>query len=304
MPTTKDIGPIDMVFTWVNGDDPDYLDIYNQYAETPKDINPERVRDVYQTLKYSLRSVEKFAPWIRTIYLVTVRPQTPDWLKKDHPKVKVIHHDEIIDEKYLPTFNYNTIESYMHKIPGLSEYYVYSCDDFLFGNIVELSDFIDANGKITVFGTLFGENLKFRIYERKYDIISLGLVEHNPIFYKKSFVEDLQEIHADAFHLTRSSKFRRNDNITMQKVYKQHVLTHHRNESSPISVFDLRKIHTFHKIKNNLSVQEKAIRKLKAKQPKFYCLNDDQRDNPNPEVVAFIKDFLEERYPEKSSFEL
>ncbi len=287
----------------MNGDDPDYLKIYNKYAETPKDTNPERVRDVYQTLKYSIRSVEKFAPWIRTIYLITARPQIPEWLKEATPNLKVIHHDEIINEEYLPTFNYNTIESYMHKIPGLSEYYISMNDDFLFGNHVHISDFVDDQGRITIFGTLFGENLKFRIYERKNDIISLGIVEHNPIFYKKSFVEDFQKIHAEAFHNTRNSKFRRNENITMQKVYKQYMLSHQRHLSQPISVLNLKKIHTFHKIKNNLSVQKKAIAKLKMKQPKFYCLNDDQRDNPNSEVVVFIKNFLEETYPEKSSFE-
>ncbi len=292
-----------MVFTWVNGDDPEYLKIYNQYAETPKDINPERVRDVYQMLKYSLRSVEKFAPWIRTIYILTARPQIPDWLDGNHPKVKVVHHDEIIDEEYLPTFNYNTIESYIHKIPELSEYFVYMNDDFLFGNDVHLSDFVDENGRITVFGTLFGENLKFRIYERKKDIISLGLVEHNPIFYNKSYVNELQVKYAEKFHSTRSSKFRRDDNITMQKVFKQHMLSNHKDESNPISALDLRKIHTFHKIKNNLPAQKKAIEKLKKKQPKFYCLNDDQRDNPNPEVIAFIKDYLDTTYPEKSQYE-
>lgn len=294
---------IDMVYTWVNGDDPNYLKLFNQYAETPKDINPERVRDGFQTLKYSLRSVEKFAPWIRTIYIITARPQVPEWLAEDHPKVKIIHHDEIIENQYLPTFNYNTIESYMHRIHGLSEYFIYSCDDFLFGNKVELSDFISNDGRITVFGTVFGENLKFRIYEKKNDIINFGLIEHNPIFYKKSIVIELQEKHREAFHLTRQSKFRRDDNITMQKVYKQHMLSHYREISNPISVFDLMKIHTFHKVKNDLSRQKQLIKKLKEKKPKFYCINDDQRDNPNQDVVSFIRNFLEESYPEKAPFE-
>ena len=292
-----------MVYTWVNGDDPAYLQNYNEHAEKPKDINPERVRDVYQTLRYSLRSVERFAPWVRNIYIVTARPQIPDWLDIDNPRVKLVHHDQAISEEYLPTFNYNTIESSIHKCPGISEHFVYMNDDFLFGNEVLLSDFINEDGRITVFGTLFGENLKFRIYERKNDIVSLGLVEHNPIFYKKSVVDELQDLHMEKFHSTRLSKFRRNDNITMQKVYKQHMLSYHSEISNPISVTSLRKIHTFHKIKNDLGKQQEAIAKLEAKRPKFYCLNDDQRDNPNPEVVSFIKNFLERNYPKKSSFE-
>lgn len=299
----KDL-PVDLVYTWVNGDDPEYLKVYNEYAETPKDINPERVRDTYDMLKYSLRSVEKYLPWIRTVYIVTARPQIPDWLDPNHPKVKVIHHDQIIDEQYLPTFNYNTIESYVHKIPKLSEYFLYCCDDFLFGSDVHISDFIDDEGKITVFGTLFGENLKFRIYERKLDIVSLGLVEHNPIFFKKSYTEELQSHYKDLFHATREVKFRRNDNVTMQKVYKQWVLTNYRELARPIKVTELMKIHTFHKITNNLKKQEKAMDALERKAPKFYCLNDDQRDNPNQEVVKLIQDFLNRNYPTKSEFEL
>lgn len=295
--------PIDLVYTWVDGDDPDYLKIYNQYAETPKDINPERVRDTFDMLKYSIRSVMQFLPWVRTIYIVTARPQHPDWLQMDHPKVKVVHHDQIIDEQYLPTFNYNTIESGIHRIPGLSEYYLYSCDDFLFGNDVYLSDYLDEDGRITVFGTLFGENLKFRIYERKNDIVSLGLVEHQPIFFKKEYVDELQEHYAALFHTSRHTKFRRDDNVTMQKVYKQWVLSNHRDKANPISVTELSKIHTFHKIKNNYERQVKALEQLEKKAPKFFCLNDDQRDNPNPKVVELVQDYLNRKYPVKSDFE-
>lgn len=296
--------PIDLVYTWVDGDNPDYLQVYNQYAEVPKDLNPERIRDSYHLLKYSLRSVEKYLPWIGNIYIITARPQKPDWLKDDHHQVKIIHHDQIIEEQYLPTFNYNTIESFMHKIPGLSEYFLYSCDDFLFGNEVSIDDFLDLQGRMTVFGTLFGENLKFRIFERKNDIVSLGRVEHNPILYKKSFIEELQRHYSALFHETRASRFRRDDNITMQKVFKQWMLTHHRNLANPISVFQLSKIHTFHKIKNNFTRQLRALEKLENKKPKFYCLNDDQRDHPNPKVVKLVKDFLERKYPDKSQFEI
>lgn len=294
---------VDIVYTWVNGADPDYFNICKSYSEKPDEINPERYRDVYNMLKYSLRSIEKFAPWIRHIYLVTARPQVPDWVNTNHPKIKIVHHDEIIDHKYLPTFNYNTIESFIHKIPGLSEYYIYSCDDFLFGNEVRLSDFIDEKGVITIFGTLFGENLRFRIYERKNDIISLGLIEHNPIFYKKSFVDDLQGQFSDKFHKTRKSRFRADDNITMQKVYKYYMLSQQKKVSKPIGVFSLRKIHSFHKITNNLEFQKRALAKLDQKKPKFFCLNDDQRDNPNSEVIKLVHDFLERNHPKKSQFE-
>ena len=295
--------PIDIVYTWVNGDDPEYLKIYNQYAETPKDINPERYRDLYEMLKYTVRSVEKFANWIRNVYIITARPQVPEWLDQSNPRIKVVHHDEIIDSQYLPTFNYNVIESFQHRIEGLSEYFISMNDDFLFGNHVYPTDFLDKKGRLTVFNTVIGENLRFRIYEKKNDIFDLGGIEHNPVFYKKEYVEELQELHKEDFHQTRLTKFRRDDNVTMQKIFRKHMLAKHRKNSNPLWYFQLLKIHMFHKITNDLSFQQKAIAKLLRKKPKYYCLNDDQRDHPNLEVSNLIVNFLKEYYPERSSFE-
>jgi hypothetical protein len=301
--SNTDIGPVDIVYTWVNGDDSEYLKKYNRYAETPQDFNPERIRDVYQIMKYSLRSIEKYVPWLRNICIITARPQVPEWLNISHPRVKIIHHDEIIDEPYLPTFNYNVIESFQHKIDGLSEFFISMNDDFLFGNDVFPSDFMDSKQRMAVFNTIMGENFKFRIYEQKTNLFNMGKIEHNPVFYKKSYVEELLERHKEEVHKTRSSKFRRDDNITMQKIFRKHVLSHHRNKSKPIWFLDLIKIHRFHKITNDLQYQKKKIESLKKLRPKYYCLNDDQRDNPNPDVIRLIKDFLDEMYPNKSAFE-
>ena len=43
-------------------------------------------------LRYSLRSVEKYAPWIRNIYIVT-NGQIPSWLKVDHPRLTIVSHE-------------------------------------------------------------------------------------------------------------------------------------------------------------------------------------------------------------------
>ena len=60
-----------------------------------------------------------YAPWIRNIFVVT-NGQEPNWLKTDHPNVKVIPHSEIFLKKSdLPTFNSMAIEVHLHKIPGL-----------------------------------------------------------------------------------------------------------------------------------------------------------------------------------------
>jgi len=293
---------VDLVYTWVNGADADYIEKVKKYAQYPSDINPERYRDVYHMLKYSLRSVEKYLTWYRKIYIVTARPQVPDWLDTNHPQIVLVHHDEIIDEQYLPTFNPNCIESFLYKIPGLSEHFIYVNDDFFFGSEIFIEDFL-PNDKYRVFNTMVGENLPWRIYDGKNDIIGLGIIEHTPLFINGKYWEKMTQLFPEKMHETRTNKFRKPSDLMTYKLYRYHMLKNHRQESDPIPIWQLLKFNTFHKITNNLNFQQRALPKLEKKKPKFYCLNDDQRDDPNVEVVELLKAFLNSINSLPSSFE-
>ena len=105
-----------------------------------EDVSTSRFAD-NEELRYSLRSVEKYAPWIRNIYIVT-NGQIPSWLNLDHPRIKVVTHEEIFSNKsHLPTFSSPAIETHIHKIPGLSKQFIYMNDDVFFGDYVWPDDF-------------------------------------------------------------------------------------------------------------------------------------------------------------------
>uniref|UniRef100_T2MCA8 N-acetylglucosamine-1-phosphotransferase subunits alpha/beta n=1 Tax=Hydra vulgaris TaxID=6087 RepID=T2MCA8_HYDVU len=92
-------------------------------------------------LKYSLRSIDTFAPWVRKIFIVT-NGQIPNWLNLDHPRIQLITHEEIFANKsHLPTFSSPAIESNIHRIPGLSKIFIYMNDDVFFGKEVWPDDF-------------------------------------------------------------------------------------------------------------------------------------------------------------------
>jgi len=74
--------------------------------------------------------VEQFAPWVRKIHFVTCG-QKPEWLNADHPKLSLVNHSDYIPQQFLPTFNSSLIEIYLHRIPDLTEHFVYFNDDFL-----------------------------------------------------------------------------------------------------------------------------------------------------------------------------
>lgn len=111
------------------------------------DISASRFAD-NEELKYSLRSVEKHAPWVRNIFIVT-NGQIPSWLNLDNPRLKIVTHEELfLNKSHLPTFSSPAIEAHLHRIPGLSPKFIYLNDDVMFADDVWPDDFYThANGQ-------------------------------------------------------------------------------------------------------------------------------------------------------------
>ena len=116
---------MDVVITYVDGNDPVWKKDYEKYTNVP--IMEKRFRD-WGTLKYLLRGIEKHMPFVDNVFLVVSHPsQVPEWVDKS--SVKVVLHKDYIPESLLPTFNCNPIELHFHKIEGLSENFIYFNDD-------------------------------------------------------------------------------------------------------------------------------------------------------------------------------
>lgn len=133
---------IDFVITWVDDTDKKWQAKRNQYLpknSTSEDGRSARFRDL-GTLKYVMRSIDNYAPWVNKVYLVT-EGHLPGWLDKSSNKLVTVRHDEFIPKQYLPTFNSNTIELNLHRIEGLSEHFVLFNDDMLLNKLVRPEDF-------------------------------------------------------------------------------------------------------------------------------------------------------------------
>jgi UDP-N-acetylglucosamine-lysosomal-enzyme len=112
-------------------------DLGDPFAE---DVAENRFFD-NDELKYSMKSIEKHAPWIRNVYLVT-NGQVPNWLNLSHPKIKLITHEQIfLNKSHLPTFSSPAIESHLHRIKGLSKRFLYFNDDVLLTKTIWPDDF-------------------------------------------------------------------------------------------------------------------------------------------------------------------
>lgn len=140
---------IDFVVTWVDGYDEKWRlkkAKYDGSINTSKySMNSEKAYREWGTFKYWFRGVEKFAPWVNKVYLVTDN-QKPDWLNIDSDKLVLIDHKEIINNDFLPVFSANPIESNIHRIPGLSEHFVFFNDDMYLTAPVSPDDFFSDEG--------------------------------------------------------------------------------------------------------------------------------------------------------------
>ena len=135
---------IDIVIPWVDGSDPEWQKLKQAYSGNITDdsieLNKEsRYRD-WDTLKYSFRSIELYGQWVRHVFFVTCG-QIPKWLNTQHPKLKLVNHEDYIPKQYLPTFSSHTIELNLHRIKDLSEYFVYFNDDFFLTAPTKPEDF-------------------------------------------------------------------------------------------------------------------------------------------------------------------
>ncbi len=149
---------IDAVISWVDGHDPIYqqkLQAYCHELGIQKDdaVEPTRIQQSNE-IYYCLHALQRFAPWLRTIYLMT-NQQTPtciDDLPFAH-KIVLIDQNELLNELNIttPIFNSLSAEWLIWRIKGLSENFLYLNDDFFLIRAVKPEDFFH-NGCSVLYG--------------------------------------------------------------------------------------------------------------------------------------------------------
>jgi hypothetical protein len=309
---------IDLVYLWVDGNDPAWLAkkraFTGEFREGGETDSSARYTDNSE-LKYSLRSAEKYAPWIRRIFIVT-DGQTPEWLDTSNPRISVVDHKQILPPEALPSFNSALIELFLYKIPGLAERFLYANDDMFFAAPVAPAFFFDpADGYPIVrqWRKSFGR-LRWRVklllrsgvghYRRKI-VRSAGLVEsvtgkrywgvphHNIDSYLKSdFRRAVEEIFPDSIAAMLPHRVRTDGDIQRVAVLFWALAT----GRAHLKYVDNR---TSLRIKMH---KPDFAGKISGASPEMFCLNDSQRTRPEDRLR--VKPFLESLFPERSAFEL
>jgi hypothetical protein len=163
---------VDLVFTYVDGYDPEFIKMKNSYLNSlNKKYNPDIRSKGLDEIIYSVNSVIKFIPWIRKIFIVTNNQIPPiDKQLISSGKVVIIDQNTIVDSKYLPTFNSDVIESYLHNIPNLSEIFLYNNDDMMHLNHIHRRDIYEVRNNKVLLKIRNNYNKNSRVHQVEYSL--------------------------------------------------------------------------------------------------------------------------------------
>jgi hypothetical protein len=307
---------IDMVFSWVDGNDPEFrarrAAAMVDHVVGDGDDADARIRQIDE-LKYALRSVHAFAPWVRRIFIAT-DSSAPAWLAP-HPKVTIVRaEDHFADLSALPVYNSHAVESQLHRIPGLAEHFLYSNDDMFFGRSLSPAMFFSPGGvtKFVEAGTRIGlgannaersgfENaarVNRQLLWEKFGKIITRHLEHTAAPLRKSVLWELEREFSQDFARTTASRFRASTDISVtNSLYHYYALMTGRavqNESAKVLYVDTT-------LRSGLAKLPQLLKKRKFD---FFCLND----GSFPEVSAteraeVVGEFLERYFPVPAPWE-
>lgn len=305
---------IDVVFTWVDNTDKTWQKQYQIASQALNDDIGLYAKDTarfenHNELYYSVYSVLQHLKWVNRIFIVTDN-QIPDWLTEiNNSKITIINHEQIINDKYLPTFNSHVIEAHLHKIPNLSENFIYFNDDVFVAQPLPKEHFFSPNGNASIFiankslstmkkkgvmtSTLFAcfncQNLLKNTYQAHIDTTLV----HTYIPLKKSYYEKAWQLYGNEIQAFLPNKFRNNNDLNLASFLVPYLM--YLNGASAIRAdicyyFNIRTNHA--KTQYEKLLQKKEL----GEAPHSFCANDFNSNKQIPNFKENLEYFLKKYF--------
>ncbi len=305
------VGDIDLVITWVNQEDNQWKKLWQERYGKDSSIekDPDRYSDCGE-LKYCLRSIEKYLPWYRKIFIAS-NCRKPDWLTNMNG-IEWVDHSEFITPTALPTFSSHAIEASLYKITDLKEHFIYFNDDFVLTEPVQKSDFFDNLGRAIMclegYGVvnqayaeflnkdyLIASNNSRKLIASKYNISMTRLHKHLPYAHRKSNIIDFEQEFSSEFRRTINSPSRSRNDINVMS-----FAAHYYGLINNKSVLEEKSSQS-----NYLLVRPSNILHLlwNRNKYKYLCFNDGDGSSTNLFYKLQMHYYLESKFPSPSSFE-
>jgi hypothetical protein len=329
--------PIDAVYLWVDGDDPELWAALEGWRQGPLNgdsTGRRRFRDNGE-LRHSLRSLEQHASWIRNVFIVHAGAP-PAWLDTTHPGVCPVRHEEIFpDLAVLPIFNSYAIELNLHRIPGLSRRFLYLNDDLFLVRDTPPTWFLPPDGPprfffepnpIPLHGDSRTANDKacaatYQLqpwkgprhspaiapsrtgWRRLLDWAPRpNMTAHVPQLYDREVICELEARFPVEFQATRGHRFRAPDDLALRILYAYTGLD--RGLLQAVCLDWNSSDFLFVGLTDDPERTRKALAHLEQNPPRFLCANDDVvSETPDSPALLCWKDVMARCWPRPSRFE-
>lgn len=299
---------VDVVYTWVDHRDPKWRELIGKYRNL-EEIEWDRYTSIDE-LRYSLRTIAAFAPWVRKIFIVT-NCTPPAWFRP-HLGVEFVAHEQIFpsDLDCLPTFSSHAIESCLAHVPGLAEHFVYFNDDVFLGMPASKRLFFAANGCSVsylepygmVIGEVNAENPDYlnaaingrELIRARFGYVPTQLHRHAPHALRRTVLLDMERDFPQDFERVRTSRFRQVTDISVTSFLYHHYAFQKREAIRGSASACL---------VNQKRYERELSRILDGRKYRFFCVNDGGDSSGSPSYVAAKAAFLQTFMPYPAPWE-
>ena len=310
---------IDAVITWVDGNDPIHREKRIRYAEPgmlkADDVAGETRFRAVGEIAWCVASINRFAPWINKIYIVTDSqdPGLGPFIERNFPQgyipMEIVDHKVIFRgyEEYLPTFNASAIETMTWRIPGLSDRFLEFNDDMMLCAPVSPSDFFTEDDRSVCYTewanipmTLFTRMLKSKSGGRRKvtfkgvlcnaailggDRWSYMRINHTPRALRRDFYAGYFENHPKDMIRNIQYRFRHHDMYVPEVLQYTLLRKQGRCVTRPV------KDYLFYlEPKDKKGYLERKLQKLQNGKHLFCCFNS--IDKASPEELQLVEDHI------------
>ena len=239
---------VDVVITWLNSSNitwrmamksipgPDRAKI-----DATEPYNPQNhsFADTFVELKYMLRSFERYGlmRYVRKVFIVhSDLYSPPNYLNGQHEQLQFVKHSDMwlesAKEAGLPNFNRNAIDSNVHRIPGLAEWYMTMMDDQFLLQPFTWKEFVGQKGLLTrMEAGHYGDDGYYGAMERAKELLSVRygprsrtISDHEPYLAWRPARELMDTLWPAEHEATAKSQFAHPSNLHLGCFYKNFVV--------------------------------------------------------------------------------
>jgi hypothetical protein len=263
--------------------------------------------------------VHRDLPQARRIYLFTCRPQVPDWLDAGHPKIRLVHHDEVMPAAELPTFSSFAIVSYLHRLPGLARRFLYLEDDMMLASprLIEALQAPDGRVQVHLGQHWILPGAKLNPARSSPWNLALGTMDarlseafgpgprrqviHGPQLFDREIFGACEAAFADLFAATRGARFRAGSGVPPENLVPHFAAATGRAALAPRALS--RRVEGYASLENVLAWTWAQLSLLDLRKPLSYALNDSFGARPNGRVERLVRRWLEAKFPDPAPWE-